>query len=360
MSQSLPAHYLDARTRFLEATQRGYEVSSYVFDARKGPHGEELACDVAVHHPEGAEIALVTSSAVHGVEGYAGSALQKFFIEQYPGKKIATIHVHALNPVGFAYDRRADADNFDVNRNFIGDYSSLPTQDEYLEYAHIIVPSPRYNTLLTEVKLAYYALTQPDRMKDIITRGQSSCEKGMYYTGRKPSWSRGVWERVISHHLSRYSQVIHLDVHSGLGEYGAIQMMGASAQDQEAGLARAAWGDNLAFLRNADGTNETLSSTTIGEIQNSWGLVKGNKPARAATFTMEFGTLPPLDVFKALRADHAAHARGETDPAVLSGIRAGMRGAFAPSEPLWLQKVLQNGGEAYRSMLDTLETGLKP
>ncbi len=357
MSQTLPAHYLEARTRFLEAARRGHDVSSYVFAGLTGPQGEELACDVAIQVPAGAEIALVTSSAVHGVEGYAGSALQKFFMEQHAGQKIATIHVHALNPVGFAYDRRADADNFDVNRNFLGDYSALPLQDDYLDYAHIIVPSPKHNKLLTEAKLAYYALTQSDRMKDIITRGQASCEKGMYYTGRKPSWSRGVWERIISEHLSNYTQVIHLDVHSGLGDYGAIQMMGASAQDHEAPLARAAWGDDLAFLRNTDGSNGTLSSTTVGEIQNSWGLVQGKKPQRAASFTMEFGTLPPLDVFKALRADHAAHARGETDPDILGRVRACMRGAFAPSEALWLEKVLQNGGRAYASMLGTLESG---
>lgn len=360
MSRILPANYLEARTRFLEAARRDHDVSSYALAGLKGPQGEDLGCDVAIHHPEGAEVALVTTSAVHGVEGYAGSALQDLFMEQHPGKRVATIHVHALNPAGFAYDRRADADNFDVNRNFLADYSSLPMQDDYLEYSHIIVPSPKHNKLLTELKLAAYALTQADRMKDIITRGQASCETGMYYTGRKASWSRGVWETIISDHLSRYSQVIHVDVHSGLGESGAIQMMGASAQDHEAPLAREAWGRDLAFLKNADGTNGTLSSTTIGEIQNSWDLVKGSKPGRAASFTMEFGTLAPLDVFKALRADHAAHARGETDADVLAAIRAGMRRAFAPSDPVWLEKVRQNGGGAYRAMLDILERGLKP
>ncbi len=359
MSTLLPEHYLEARTRFLETAKRGHDISSYVFAGLKGPQGEELGCDVAINHPEGAEIALVTSSAVHGVEGYAGSALQNLFMEM-TNKRVATIHVHALNPVGFAYDRRADADNFDVNRNFLGAYDTLPMEDEYLKYSHIIVPSPKHNKILTELKLAAYAIAKPDQMKDIITRGQSSCETGMYYTGRKASWSRGVWETIINQHLSRYAQVIHVDVHTGLGESGAIQMMGASAQDHEAGIAKSAWGENLAFLRNADGTNGTLSSTTIGEIQNSWGLVGGNKPERAASFTMEFGTLAPLDVFKALRADHAAHARGEKDPETLSGIRAGMRRAFAPSEAVWLEKVLKNGGGAYKSMLNTLESGFKP
>ena len=37
-----------------------------------------------------------------------------------------------------------------------------------------------------------------------------------------------------------------------------------------------------------------------------------------------------------------------------------MRKAFAPSEALWLEKVLRNGSGAYKSMLATLESGFKP
>lgn len=355
MSHSLPKNYQDARASFLELAKPDYEMSSFTLPTHKGPDGESLVCDVASHHVAGADTAIVTTSGIHGVEGYAGSALQQHFLKHGCSPKVSLIHVHAINPYGFAYDRRADAENFDVNRNFLETYPSSPTHDEYAEYADIIVPKPHRNRLLTELKFIYYALTQQAKMKDIITRGQSSCADGMYYTGLKPSWSRWVWEQVIATELSRYRKVIHLDIHTGLGASGDLQIMGASTRNPEVDLARALWGDRLAFMHDEEGKNTTLSSPTIGEILTFWRLVKGAVPLEPVTYLMEFGTLPPIEVFKALRSDHMAHARGECDPVALAAVHARMRAAFAPTEPEWIDKVLHLGAETYTGLLQALD-----
>ena len=358
MPTSLPKHYQDARAGFLDLAKRDYETSSYTLPGYLGPHGEILTCDVASHHVPGAETAIITTSGIHGVEGYAGSALQQHFMKlgNGPSSKVSLIHVHAINPYGFAHDRRADAENFDVNRNFLETYPSGSIRDEYYDYADIIVPKAHSNRLLTELKFIYYALTQQSRMKDIITRGQSSCADGMYYTGLKPSWSRWVWEQVVASQLSRYRKVMHLDIHTGLGASAELQIMGASTRGPEVDLARALWGARIAFMQDEEGRNTTLSSPTIGEILSSWRLLAGPRPAEAVTYLMEFGTLPPIDVFKALRGDHMAHARGERDAAVLAPVNAAMRAAFAPSGSDWIAKVLRDGGEAYSALLQALES----
>ena len=65
--------YTQARVRFKEAAEQvGADIMSYKVDARCD---EDLAIDVAILGEEGAPT-LITSSGVHGVEGFMGSAIQ--------------------------------------------------------------------------------------------------------------------------------------------------------------------------------------------------------------------------------------------------------------------------------------------
>lgn len=360
MDVLLPPDYRQARARFLDLARQDHDIISHKLPDLSGPQGEDLSCDVAARHVPGGEIAIVTTSAIHGVEGYAGSALQQAFLALPADAHVSIVHVHALNPYGFAHDRRADSENIDVNRNFLEAFPQPPHEDEYSRFAHIIVPEPRQHGWLTEAKLFYYATTQQNRMKDIITRGQSSRANGMYYTGLKPSWSRGVWDRIVADHLARYRHVIHLDIHSGLGKSGELQIMAASTQSLAARVAQSLWGESLAFMRDGQGCNTTLSSPTVGEVMSYWTHMAGPKPAQAATYLMEFGTVPPLDVFMALRRDHIAYARGEKDPEILGAVRDGMRRAFAPSSPDWARKVLERGTQAYHQLLLAVDGGHAP
>ena len=71
--------YTESRQKFLAAAQStGLTVTSYTHPL-KGSEGEELALDVAWQGPrdlgQAKHIALF-SSAVHGVEGFCGSAIQ--------------------------------------------------------------------------------------------------------------------------------------------------------------------------------------------------------------------------------------------------------------------------------------------
>ena len=71
-----PADYAAARRRFLAAAEaRGARIDTRPIPAR-GPRGEELALDVAYIGPAFPERLLVVSSGIHGVEGFAGSAIQ--------------------------------------------------------------------------------------------------------------------------------------------------------------------------------------------------------------------------------------------------------------------------------------------
>ena len=70
--------------------------------------------------------ALVVSSGLHGVEGFFGSAVQIAWLEGHAGRLAgdasrppALVFVHAINPHGFAWRRRWNENNVDLNRNFL-------------------------------------------------------------------------------------------------------------------------------------------------------------------------------------------------------------------------------------------------
>ena len=65
--------------------------------------------------------ALIVSSGLHGVEGPFGSAVQVAALPHLAAlheSGMRVVLIHALNPYGFAWGRRVDAANVDLNRAF--------------------------------------------------------------------------------------------------------------------------------------------------------------------------------------------------------------------------------------------------
>ena len=64
---------------------------------------------------------FIMSSGLHGVEGFAGSAVQQMFMSEIiPNMDMTNIGVfliHAMNPYGFMGVRRVTENNIDLNRN---------------------------------------------------------------------------------------------------------------------------------------------------------------------------------------------------------------------------------------------------
>jgi hypothetical protein len=124
-----PSHfsqgYREARDRFLRAAEaRGARLQGRPIAAR-GARGEELSVDTAYLGPDQPQRLLAISSGIHGVEGFAGSAIQhQLLAEQWDGLDLpgdtGLLLVHAVNPYGFAELRRVNENNVDLNRNFLG------------------------------------------------------------------------------------------------------------------------------------------------------------------------------------------------------------------------------------------------
>ena len=111
--------YREARNRFVAAArQAGADLSHLELQARQTGRG--LCTDIAWLGSKSPRRALLTVSGVHGVEGFAGSAVQLAALHNLPALQddTALVMIHVLNPYGMANLRRFNDNNVDLNRNF--------------------------------------------------------------------------------------------------------------------------------------------------------------------------------------------------------------------------------------------------
>ncbi len=116
--------YQEARKRFLDSIEelrkRGFEVSQEELPLNlKGPNDEDLIIDLAVLGSLESENLLLYSSGIHGVEGFAGSAIQLSVLDklknQSPFSGYCIVFIHIINPYGMAWHRRVNENNVDFS-----------------------------------------------------------------------------------------------------------------------------------------------------------------------------------------------------------------------------------------------------
>ena len=115
--------YTEAKKRFHESVNQleslGHQVQrdSLSLDL-VGPDGEDLTIDIAVLGSLTSNKLLLYTSGIHGVEGFAGSAIQLSVIDMLKNQKLiedyCIIFVHIINPFGMAWHRRVNENNVDM------------------------------------------------------------------------------------------------------------------------------------------------------------------------------------------------------------------------------------------------------
>jgi hypothetical protein len=308
----------------------------------RGPQGESLAMDYAWLGDKDASRVLVTQSAVHGVEGFAGSAIQ---VDHLLGVSeiglppdVAVLHIHALNPHGFAWCRRVNEDGVDLNRNFVDFTGPLPANADYLELRSLLIPDAEGEWKTADLRLAEVEQSWGStRFHAAVSGGQYSDPRGLFYGGSAPSWSRLMLESLFKELMLDNRECIGvLDLHTGLGPFGYGELI----CDHPPGstgvtLARRWYGDSVA--QPALGTSSSVPKQ--GLIDYAWQRAFGE---RVCFLTLEFGSYPFVELMNVLRRDHALCARlsGEIDPQESSSIRAAMVRHFDPRVTNWREAVL--------------------
>jgi Protein of unknown function (DUF2817) len=329
--------YASARTAFLEAAAGAGAEIAHLAHPETGLEGEELAIDVAWFGPRDAENVLMVMSATHGVEGFAGSALQTRWLNEH-GQKLpenaSLLFVHAVNPFGFSWTRRVNEDNVDLNRNFIDFAAPLPHNEGYDTIADLLVPNDWSEESQATTTTALLGMVEEKGfpwLQQAASGGQYSSPTGIFFGGVQRTWSNLRIQEICETYLGAARRVAIIDLHTGLGPWGHGDILTSDSSNSETYRRLQSWyGDKVSSVRDNDSVSAELVGECIVKIPD-W-----IPQAQVTAMAIEYGVIDPVSVLQALRADAWLWAHGDPRGAPAIEIRSATRAAFADDEPAWI------------------------
>ena len=340
MIAPLSASYADARAAFLDAAAAaGATIESFPHPLR-GLHDEDLAVDVA--EIAGGPDVVIVVSGTHGVEGYAGSALQRHHLtlladEPLPAAGRPTlVFVHALNPFGFSWVRRVNEDNVDLNRNFPDWSQPLPVNDGYAELADILVPSewtPEVQERTTGELFAKVTELGLERMQQIISGGQYDHPLGLFHGGTGPTWSHRWLREFVGRRLQGVARAAVIDLHTGLGPWAHGELISSEHPGSDVHQRILSWWPDATAVFDGSSVSAVVSGDWLADVHTF-------APGTEITgITIEYGTVDPITNLQALRADAWLHGHGDPRGPEGPAVRAALRASFADDDPAWLEQL---------------------
>jgi len=355
-------HYGEARRQFLDCYEQlpanlrqGLEAVQHPLT---GPGGEVLACDVAWlgqgKHPEKL---LVLISGTHGVEGFAGSAIQADCLPLLAEvlaqeKSLGVVVFHALNPWGFAWHRRYDHEGIDLNRNFVDFNQPLPNNPEYETFHTWML---NQDILVLKNLKQVWQSTSMAKFTDVITRGQYTVADGSFFGGSGPSWSRQLLEKIVLKdpfiHVQRAAVI---DLHTGLGPFGYGELINDHEPDTPGDEMVTHWyGANACSAIKG----ESVSSVKSGLLDFFWHRQLGG---RGCFVTLEFGTYPQESLLLTLLQEQ----RYQSDLLKADAVRdldnhfvRALLDFFYPRDRSWKQQVIFRGRQVISMALEGMQGG---
>ena len=88
---------------------------------------------------------------------------------------------------------------------------------------------------------AYVAEHGAFALQAAVTRGQYTHPDGVFYGGRRPTWSNATFRDILEKHVTGARRIAFIDLHTGLGAYGAAEMIGGAGPSTPNGRRMRDW-----------------------------------------------------------------------------------------------------------------------
>lgn len=176
--------------------------------------------------------------------------------------------------------------------------------------------------------------------------GQYDFPKGLFFGGNAPSQTQKILTTHLRTWLGAAQQVIHLDLHSGLGKWGTYRLFAELTQASPSYQ----WLSEHFVDRDSPLESRIL---TIGPDDLVY-QPRGTFGRRCQTefidrrydfLLAEFGTYPMLRVLKALRAENRAHWWGKVSDKSYHLAKQELLEVFVPSSLQWRKIAIERGME---------------
>ena len=331
--------YTESRNKFLAAAEVAGATVSSVKHPLQGPDGEDLYLDVATLGPEDAVSGIVIVSGTHGIEGFCGAGVQVALLsnsaelEKFRDLRLVLLHGH--NPHGFAWLRRVNEDNIDLNRNYVDFSEEQDANEYYLEVKDLVLPE-QFNEDSEAAMQQWIADNGVANYQKAVMNGQRIDPQGVFYGGLAESWSNRTMHQVLPEALAGQKNVSLMDIHTGLGPYGHGDLIHAYPKGTVEYDTLAEWfGDEMIAI--AAGEYGETAAVPRGPIVSSLDMILPDH--RSFAFVNEYGTVEFDRVIKAIRADNWLHIKGELDSEQGRAIKQEMRDCFYCVKDEWRQKI---------------------
>lgn len=356
VSGLFPSDYQQARELFLKTAElAGCQTTSWPIQA-KGARGEKLAVDVARWGYPSLTHWLLITSGIHGTEGPFGTAVQRGFLEmlaQMDDQPVGVLFLHALNPYGYSWTRRANENNVDLNRNFL-----LPGelfQGAHPLYRHVYEsfdPHRRRRIYDNFYLQAWWLIARHSKaaLQSSLPVGQYDYPLGLFFGGHGPEQSQNHLKEHLRHWIPSALEITHLDFHTGLGRWSDYRLL----IDVQETHPDAEW-----FLTWADNDKiECISNTRIAyQARGSFGPWMKNVLFPDITYryaAAEFGTYNAVRVLHALVKELQTHYSCEPHHPRYRRAKQLVRETFVPESRYWRKTVTTIGVDLCHQSLKAL------
>jgi hypothetical protein len=337
LSALFSTSWAEAQAKF-RAAAAGAGLTLRAFPLKAiGSDGANLVIDVAALNDVGAAADVVVStSGVHGVEGFAGSAVQiKMMMDRCWPASSGVLLIHGINAFGMSHLRRTNASNVDLNRNFA---LATTTHPLYARLRSIAQPTSPPSVLALSVRLAIAALVYGEgTVKQAIAGGQVDDADGIFYAGASTEDEAAVVREIVTAMVPRARRVVAIDLHTGLGPRGEDTLLIRHKTDS---LDFKQISEILGFRVTSMSADEGAAYDVAGGLPNA--LPAWLPDARVDVITQEFGTTSALRTLHAMiNENHAWQAglRAPTHPARQALLRA----FHGVDDDAWQAKVVDAG-----------------
>jgi len=354
-SDHFSSTFPEARDKFRAAAETAGATLRRHVNPADNPAGVELSTEVAHLGDPNAPKMLMTFSGTHGAEGYCGSGVQVAWLAEGFWKEVPDdvqqLHVHAINPYGFANTSRTTEENVDLNRNFV-DHDNPPVNEGWPKVQPILCPPDwpdgSQERMADQVK-AFVDEHGFWTFREAATSGQYADPKGIFFGGQRPSWSRQTVEKIVNEHCGGLKQLAVIDYHTGLGPRGFGERIVDHLPDTP-GFKRAMdWYDN-------DASSPYLGTSTSAKLTGQmldW-IDATLEDVESTVIALEYGTEPENKVISALTADNWLRFHGDLNSDKGQRIKRQVRDAFYQDADDWKQMIWDRALDTQRKALKGL------
>lgn len=310
---------------------------------------------------------FLLSTGEHGVEGYVGAVILSLFVKEFLPRldpaNTGIVLVHPINPWGMQQQRRTNAHNVDLNRNFVWEIGNFQTFTNpgyeqikgFLNPQRELGPYPWVKAAFLFRLLKTILAVGRERLQNAALLGQYHYPRGIYYGGDKVQFETQVMQDLYCAAFKKYRQIVHVDIHTGYGPRGQMTLVNSPLESRTpAQLSRL-----IDYPHIVAANPEQFYDIRGDMIDWCYTMMKQAHPHKEYYGTaFEFGTAPhslaaSITSLRAVVFENQAYWHGTSHPGDRAKLRREYLEQYAPQEEAWVKRAVLDAKRAFQGILDS-------